>query len=181
MSFVDGLSATASVALNHSRAQAVKSFVDKLKAACTERSGNGFFSAEGCYGFTIDKTAVATPGRAPVPAIVPQATKVANVMIKECAAENREAFKKALDTAIKELGFNNATCTITWPDSGAIQIYHHYPHHQMHLMDGSVTIKATWPNTPSGGAALSYGVKRERDEGSSPATAGGNLRVVRRR
>ena len=176
MSFVDGLSATASVALNHSRAQAVKSFVGKFKAACTERSGNGFFSAEGCYGFTIDKTAVATPGRA---AIVTQATMAGNVMIKECAAENREAFKKALDTAIKELGFKDATCTITWPDSGAIQVYHAY--HHRHQMDGSVTIKATWPSTPSGGAASSSGVKRERDEGSSPATAAGNLRVIRRR
>eukprot|EP00325_Prymnesiales_sp_UTEX-LB-985_P021601 CAMPEP_0174736366 /NCGR_PEP_ID=MMETSP1094-20130205/66556_1 /TAXON_ID=156173 /ORGANISM="Chrysochromulina brevifilum, Strain UTEX LB 985" /LENGTH=176 /DNA_ID=CAMNT_0015939447 /DNA_START=64 /DNA_END=594 /DNA_ORIENTATION=+ len=175
MSFVDGLSATASVALKHSRAQAVKSFVDKFKAACTERSGNGFFSAEGCYGFTIDNTAVASPHRA----IVPQATMTANVMIKECAAENREAFNKALDTAIKELGFKDATCTITWPDSGAIQVYHQYPYR--HRMDGSVTIKATWPSTPSGGAASSSGVKRERDEGSSPATAGGNLRVCSRR
>ena len=178
MSFVDGLSATASVALNHSREQAVTAFVDKFKVLCKERSGNGFFSAEGCYGFTIDKTAIVTAGRGMVPQVMP----TASITIKECAAENRDAFKKALDTEIKGLGFKDATCTITWPDSGAVQLYQHYQYACRPRMDGSVTIKATWPSTPSGGAALSSGVKRERDEGSSSATSGADrgVRVTRR-
>ena len=166
MAFVNALSATASVTLQRSKEEAVTKFINRFKTACQERSGKGFFSAEGTYGFTIDKA----DGRNPNPY---QHANANNIIIKECVYNDRNAFKTALDTELTGLGFKDATVTITWPDSGALQPYYALNNGYGHRMDGSVKIKATWPSKPSSEPR----VKRERDD-ASPATSG---RVALRR
>ena len=106
MSFVRGLSNTATSARDQSREQAVAAFVDKFKDKCERRSRDGFFSAQEVYHFNIGKASAARDheplrlGRFAAPRSLKtlgptcfcKRDEIVNV--NQCVAEGKAEFKK---------------------------------------------------------------------------------------
>ena len=149
MSFVDGLSATASATLKESCEKAIATILEEFKADCQEKAKKGLFELSSMYSFNVDHPGVA----------------VGVVTINEGVYKNASHFEKRIKEEIKNLKLKRADVAITMTSEWRSGFYH----------NGSVDIEAEWPSKPD--VAAGGMVKRESSAGGDADTGGLGRRV----